>query len=256
VDFQIASGTLLAVLLGSVRAAAWLAVCPPFSTRGIPGPVKGMLSVAIAVPVVPRLSGQVPANLSTPMLLADIVEQAVIGAALGFLTALLFAAVQAAGNLVDLFGGFSIAFAFDPFAFSGGTAVFGRFYNLTATALLFATNAHQLVLRGFTQSYQAIPLDGALSLSALNHLLTVGIGQMFLAALQIAGPLMAVLFATDIALGLLSRAAPALNAFGLGFPAKILLTLSIMGSALLLLPGSVQSLTERAVHAVLTLLTG
>jgi flagellar biosynthetic protein FliR len=254
VQLQLSSATLVAVLLASVRAAAWLVVCPPFSTRGIPGPVKGMLSVAIALPVVPRLSGQVPATLSTPMLLADLVEQAVVGVALGFLTALLFAAVQAAGNLIDLFGGFSLAFAFDPFSFAGGTAVFGRFYGVTATALLFATDAHQLVLRGFTRSYDALPLDGALSLAALNHLLTAGVGQMFLAALQIAGPLIAVLFATDVALGLLTRAAPALNAFGLGFPAKILLTLSIAGAGLALLPGSVRTLTDHAVHAVLRVL--
>lgn len=254
-NVQVATGTLLAVLLGSVRAAAWLSLSPPFNTRGIPAPVKALLSVAIAVPVTPRLAPHVPTSLTTPALLANLVEQATIGASLGFLTALLFAAVQAAGNLIDLFGGFSVAFAFDPFSYTGN-AVFGRFYNVTATALLFATDAHMLVLRGFARSYDVLPLDQALSMASLGRLLTEGIGQMFLAALQIAGPLIAVLFATDIALGLLSRAAPALNAFGLGFPAKILLTLSVAGSALMLLPGALDSLTDKAVHAMLKLIGG
>lgn len=245
--------TVLAILLGSVRVAAWFALCPPFSTRGIPATVKALLSVAIALPVAPTLSAGLPADLSTPMLIASIAEQAVIGSALGFLTAMLFAAVQAAGNLIDLFGGFSVAFSFDPFSASGNS-VFGRFYNVTATALLFGTDAHQLVLRGFTQSFKAVPLAGTLSMEGLNDLLTTGLAQMFIAALQIAGPLIAVLFCADIALGLLSRAAPALNVFNLGFPAKILLTLTIAGSALVLLPGAIDSLTDKAVSAVLKLL--
>ena len=254
-DFRVEADLLFAMLLGSLRAAAWLTVSPPFSTRGIPAPVKALLSVAIALSVAPRLAEQVPAPLTTPILIATAVEQVAIGAALGFLTALLFAAVQAAGNLIDLFGGFSLAFAFDPFSFQGN-AVFGRFYNITATALLFATDAHQIVLRGFTQSYKAVPLDGALSWETLSRVLTVGAGQMFLAAMQIAGPLIAVLFCTDIALGLLSRAAPALNPFNLGFPAKILLTLVIAASAMMLLPAAVGSLAQKAVTAMLTVLGG
>jgi flagellar biosynthetic protein FliR len=205
--------------------------------------------------MLPRLTGQVAATVSTPMLVANIVQQVVVGAALGFLTALLFAAVQAAGSLIDMFGGFSVAFAFDPLSQSGNS-VFGRFYGLTAATLLFASDGHQLVLRGFTQSYKAIPLDSGISLDAMRHLVTVGIGQMFLAAVQIAGPIIAVLFIADVGLGLLARAAPALNAFALGFPAKILLTMSLAGTALMALPQSVSTLTERAVGMVVKLLGG
>jgi flagellar biosynthesis protein FliR len=252
-NVQIATNTLLAVLLGSARCGAWLMLTPPFSARGVPTPVKALLSVAIVVPLTPRLAAQVPVDPSAAVLIALMVEQIVIGAALGFLTAVLFAALQSAGNFIDVTGGFSLAFAVDPFGFQGN-AVFGRFYNILATALLFATDAHQLVLRGFTQSYKAIPLDGVLSWEAFNRMLTNGLAEMFVSALQIAGPLIAVLFCTDVALGLLSRAAPALNAFNLGFPAKIFLTLIIMASAIMLLPQAVGSLTDKAVHAVLTVL--
>jgi flagellar biosynthetic protein FliR len=74
---------------------------------------------------------------------------------------------------------------------------------------------------------------------------------MFASAIQIAGPLVAVLFCTDIGLGLLSRVAPALNAFSLGFPAKILLTLAGAGVALSLLPQVVSNIVTRAVQLVL-----
>jgi flagellar biosynthetic protein FliR len=75
---------------------------------------------------------------------------------------------------------------------------------------------------------------------------------MFLSALQIAGPLVAVLFCADVALGLLNRVAPALNAFSLGFPAKILLTMMLAGSAIVLLPHTVRAIVTHAVTAVLT----
>jgi flagellar biosynthetic protein FliR len=252
VQFPVA--TLVALLLASVRSATWLALCPPFNSSAIPGPVKALLSLAIALPVTPGLTSALPA-LTVPALVACAVEQAVIGAALGFLTGLVFAAVQAAGDLIDLFGGFSLAFAFDPMSLTGNS-VFGRFYGLLATTLLFATSGHQLVLRGFTQSYQVLPLNEALSLSTLDRALTDGLATLFLAALQIAGPLIAVLFCADLGLGLLARAAPALNPFSLGFPAKILLTVSLAGIALLVLPSAVNGLVERAVRLMVAVASG
>lgn len=253
-SLQLSNATLVALLLASVRAAAWLVTSPPFSSRTIPGVVKALLSVGIALPVTPGLAARVPA-LTAPALLLSAGEQVLVGTALGFVTALLFAAVQSAGDLVDLFGGFSIAFAFDPLALTGNS-VFGRFYNLLATTLLFATDGHQLVLRGFARSYQTLPLDGTLSLSTLDKLLASGLGQLFLSAVQIAAPLIAVLFCADLGLGLLSRAAPALNAFSLGFPAKILLTLSLAGLGILVLPQVVSRLVEQAVHAIVGLSGG
>lgn len=246
--FAIDSRWLVALLLASTRAAAWLVLAPPFSARSIPGQVKALLAVALALPMMPGLVDQLP-QLSTAALLTSAVEQVTIGAALGFLTALIFAAVQAAGEFIDLFGGFAVAFAFDPLAFTSNS-LFGRFYNLFTVTLLFASNAHLLVLRGFLQTYHTVPLDGTLSLARLGVALTTGLGQMFLAALQIAGPLIGVLFLADVGLGLLSRVAPALNAFALGFPMKILLTLSLVGISIALLPQSVASLAEQAVRAL------
>ncbi|GGK18029.1 flagellar biosynthetic protein FliR [Pilimelia terevasa] len=253
-DLELSSATLLALLLGSVRAAAWLIVCPPFQSRVIPGPLKALLAVALALPMVPKLTPEVPAAQVAPILVSA-AEQAVVGVALGFITALFFAAVQAAGDLIDLFGGFALAFGFDPLA-QTSTSVFGRFYNLIAVTLLFATEGHQMVLRGFLESYDTLPLTGTLSLSQLSELLTTGLDDMFVSALQMAGPLIAVLFLTDVALGLLNRVAPALNAFSLGFPAKIFLTLSIAGTAIAVLPRTLAGIVETAVKAVVSISGG
>jgi len=251
---QLATTTLVALLLASIRATAWLVACPPFSSRLIPAPVKALLGVAIALPLAPGLTGRLPA-LTTGGLLVAAVEQVVAGAALGFLAGMLFAAVEAAGNLLDVFGGFSAAFAFDPLSRTGNS-VFGRFHNLLATTLLFVTDGHQLVLRGFSQSYRTLPLSGTLSLSALDSALTTGLGQLMLSAVEIAGPLIGVLFCADVGLGLLNRAAPALSAFSLGFPLKILLTLTLAGLSLLVLPEVLRGIIEQAVRTVVAVAHG
>src|SRR5689334_5990481 len=256
-SWQLPQAQLIAVLLAGIRAAAWLAVCPPFNGPMLPGPIKGLLSVALALPVAGPLSGQAAAlgTDNTARILLAAGEQVVVGAALGFVTSLFFAAVQAAGDLIDVFGGFSLAFALDPLGINQ-SSIFGRFYHVVALTILFVTDGYQLVIRGFLQSYQALPLSGTISLGALDRVLTQGIAQLFVAALQIAGPLLAVLFCADVALGLLNRAAPALNAFSLGFPAKILLVLALGGSAVALLPKAVHALIVPAVEAVLKVAGG
>ena len=245
---------LIAIMLGAVRAGAWLMICPPFNSRMIPPQVKALLSVAIALPMAPYLRASLP-SIETADIIASAALQVFVGASLGFITALFFAAIQAAGDLIDVFGGFTLAMAFDPLSLSQ-SSIFGRFYNLMAVTLLFASDGHQLILRGFMQSYEALPLNATFSMEAFSNLLIAGIGEMFLAALQIAGPLIAVLFLTDVAFGLLNRVAPALNAFQLGFPAKILLVLVLSGTAIAVLPRALDSLVDKAVSAVVQLTGG
>jgi flagellar biosynthetic protein FliR len=245
---------LLAIMLGAARTGAWLMISPPFNSQLIPGTVKALLSVGLALPMAPYLRATLP-SLDTGHLLFSVILQIFIGAALGFVTLLLFAAVQAAGDLIDVFGGFTLAMGYDPLS-QNQSSIFGRFYNLVAVTLLFATEGHQMVLRGFLQSFRTLPLDATFSLGTFSQVLLKGIGEMFVSALQIAGPLVAVLFLTDVAFGLLNRVAPALNAFQLGFPAKIFLVLVLSGIAIMALPRVIESLVERAVSAVLQLAGG
>src|SRR5947209_18935244 len=125
---------LLTVMLAAMRAGAWLAISPPFSSQAIPRTVKALLSVVIALPVVAR--GQVHAPpAETGAIISAMVLQLVTGAALGVMCLLIFSAVQAAGDLLDVFGGFSLSFAFDPMS-QQGNAVFGKFFQLLSTTLL------------------------------------------------------------------------------------------------------------------------
>ncbi|MEV4636021.1 flagellar biosynthetic protein FliR [Actinoplanes sp. NPDC049548] len=251
---DVAIAQLVAVLLGAARAGAWLLLCPPFNSRLIPGQVKALLSVGIALPMTPYLTTSVP-TIQTSAIISAAVLQIFVGAALGFITFLFFAAIQAAGDMIDVFGGFTLATAYDPLS-QNQSSVFGRFYNLVAATLLFASDGHQLVLRGFMESYKTMPLDASFSMETFSRLLTDGVGEMFIAAIQIAGPLIAVLFLTDVAFGLLNRVAPALNAFQLGFPAKIFLVLTLSGTAIAILPRALDGLIDKAVSAVVHLSGG
>lgn len=230
---------VVTTLLVAVRMIAFLVVAPPFAQRGVPGPVKVALGTGLALAVAPGLEPVEPA--STAGFVGALVLQALVGAGTGFLVYLLFSAVQAAGGLVDMFGGFQLAAGFDPMSMTN-SAQFSRLYQLLAVVLLFASDGYQLVVGGLVRTFDALPLGVGVDLARLGEAAATGLTDMFVAALQIAGPLLVVLFLADVGLGLLTRVAPALNAFALGFPLKILLTLVLAGFALLALPAIVRAL--------------
>ncbi|WP_432564122.1 flagellar biosynthetic protein FliR [Kineococcus sp. SYSU DK003] len=244
---------LMAMLLASVRAAAFLMIAPPFANKAVNGRVKAMLAVALALPVAVRLRETVPA-VEPAAIITAVVQQALVGVVMGAFVAMVFAAVQAAGDLLDLFGGFQMASAYDPLM-QAQTAIFGKLYSWTTTALLVVTGGHLLILQGFFRSYDVLPLNAGLDTGTIARVFTEGIAQLMLSALQIAAPLIAVLFITDIGLGLLSRVAPALNVFAMSFPVKILITLTLAGFTFSMLPGVVGDLADTAREAIVRMVT-
>ncbi|NVM96217.1 flagellar biosynthetic protein FliR [Arthrobacter wenxiniae] len=214
-------------LLAAVRITAFIVIAPPFSYNAIPLRIKGMLALGLAVAMAARLPVAETVSDTGPFILALLLEVAT-GAALGFLVYLVFAAIQTAGAMVDTFGGFAMAQAFDPQSMVNG-AQFTRLFQLTALALLLASDGYQLIIGGLARSFDAIPVGAAIDPAHPAQLIATATTGMFLAAVQIAGPLLVVLFLADAGLGLLTRVAPALNAFAMGFPLKIMLTLSLGG---------------------------
>lgn len=240
---------LEALLLATVRMTAFLIVAPPFAHQAFPGRVKAMLGLGLGLAVSQRVTAGYTAR-DTAGFLTGVVLELVTGLALGFLVLVIFSAVQSAGSLIDLFSGFQMAQAFDPQMNVNG-AQFTRLLQMAALALLFASDGYQLVITGLTGSFGALPLAGGIDLAQPVQALTSAVTGMFLAAVQIAGPLVVVLFLADVGLGLLTRVAPALNAFSLGFPLKILLTLMLAGFIFLALPRIVSSLAGQAAKTVL-----
>ncbi|MFJ7287101.1 flagellar biosynthetic protein FliR [Curtobacterium sp. NPDC098951] len=247
-ELSIDADRLEATMLAGVRLVAFFVIAPPFSYRAFPATVKVILGIGLAIGVAPRVAAGYESLAIGPFLLA-LLTQLLVGLALGFLVFLVFAAVQSAGALVDLFGGFTLAQAYDPQSQVNG-AQFTRLFQMAALALLFASGGYQLIVAGLVRSFDAVPLTGTFDLGGLASVLVTALTQMFLSSLQIAGPLVVVLFLADVGLGLLTRVAPALNAFQMGFPIKIGLTVVFAGALFMALPSVVSSLTGDAVAAI------
>jgi flagellar biosynthesis protein FliR len=248
---SLAAEPALAYLLASLRIVAWLWLVPPFAGRSIPSTAKVVLAVGLSFAIAPSV---VEAGVPTGSieLLLTALTQVVIGAALGFVTSLLLAAIAAAGSLVDVFGGFALATAFDPLSMQMNT-IFGKFHQMLATMLLFASGGHLVVIGGLLKTFEFLPLGETPDFDAAPGILVKAFSMFFLTAVQIALPMIAVLFIADLGLALLTKVAPQMNALNVMFPAKIGLTLLLVGLSFPVLPEATEKLVALVNEAAATM---
>jgi len=246
-QLPVSSATISVFLLVLARTGAWVITAPVLSARGMSPIGRLAAAVALALFVTPLMADQrTPADL--PGWTMAVGGQVAIGLALGWLTNLLFVAFEVAGSLADLTGGFSFATIVDPLSGQPGAAM-QRLFTLCFSAIFFVSDAYQVVVGGFVRSFSGLPLDHLPSLSsgtasALGHATT----QVIVSALEVAAPLLGVLFLTDVALGFAARFVPQANALALAMPVKTLVALSVAGATLALLPAHAASLLEPAVR--------
>jgi flagellar biosynthesis protein FliR len=252
-DLAFASSALSGYLLAVARAAGFILVAPPFNTRAFPSQVKAALAIALGVPLSVRTIPTAP-PLGSGTQLGLLLLQILMGVTLGFFVQLAVAAIQTVGDLIDVAGGFSISIGNDPLLLVQ-SSVMGRLHQLIAVTLLFVGDGHLVILQGLNRSLQLMPRP-MLNLQTVAAAVTDGVSSMFLSAIQITAPVLAALLLADIALGLLTRAAPALNAFALAFPLKIVLSMLLIGLILSQLPGALQRLIGSAAVTILRLSGG
>ncbi len=234
---------LIALLLAFVRAAAWLVVVPPFSNRRVI-PSIALVAVAggLAVLAAPHMDHHaLPTD--TAGLIGAVVLQAFTGIVLGLPMLILFSAVGAAGGLIDQFGGINLPPSLDPLS-ENQTPIIGQLYEQVAMALLFISNGELLVVRGFVASFGAHGLT-LTSTARLANMFTGDLATFFVASLEMAAPLIIVLFATQVALALLAKAAPQMNVWMLGFPLQVLLSLVLVTVGVKVLPGYLANIVSR-----------
>lgn len=244
----LAGEPFIAYVLAAVRILAWIMLVPPFSFRAVPSMAKALLAFGLALAIAPSMTmAEIPQDAWT--LGSFAVQEALIGATLGFVTYMIFAAVQAAGDLIDVFGGFSLAMGFDPLSFNQNAA-FGKLYQMLALMLLFATDAHLLLVGGLLKTFDRMPVGTLWQIDDIGQVLVQAFTIFFSSAVQIALPMIAVLFITDLGLALLTKVAPQLNAIMVMFPAKIMLTLFLIGLSMPVLPHAMERLLEAVSQAV------
>ena len=241
---SLAAEPAVGYLLASLRILTWLYLVPPFNGRTMPSAVKIVLAVGLSLGIAPSvIEAGVPTG-SVELVVAALTQIA-IGALLGFVAQLLLGVIAAAGSLVDVFGGFALAAAYDPLAMSVNT-IFGKFHQMLATMLLFSTGGHLLVIGGLLKTFEVLPLGETPDFSGSPTLLITAFTMFFMTAVQIALPMIAVLFVADIGLALLTKVAPQMNALNVMLPAKIGMVLLLIGLSFPMLP----EVTERLVELV------
>lgn len=252
-EVAISQEMLAGFLMALARAAGFVVTAPPFNTKGVPPRIRAVIAIALAVPLTVWVQPKAPRLTSIDLLLTGLL-QVVVGAAFGFVIFLAVAAVQLVGDIIDVIGGFSMTMSLDPLLLIH-TSVMGRLHQLLAITLLFAGDGHLMIVHGLARSMQLMP-EPFVDLSALARAVTSGMAQMFLAAVQVAAPVVAVMIIADVALGLLSRVAPALNAFALSFPLKLMLALLLVGLIALQVPEVLTRQVSDAVTTVIDLARG
>ncbi|MDH3683089.1 MAG: flagellar biosynthetic protein FliR, partial [Acidimicrobiia bacterium] len=153
-----------------------------------------------------------------------------------------------------LSAGLSAGTLYDPITQSSIAPV-GRLYQLVSMALLVSLDGHLLIVRGVIRSYEVAPM-GAVDTAALGSALTIGVGQLLVAALEIGFPVLAALLLTEVALGIASRAAPRMNIMAIGFGVKSLILFGVLGLGLPLLARATINLLDVALRSGASLIEG
>ncbi|MGE5526880.1 MAG: flagellar biosynthetic protein FliR [Rhodospirillaceae bacterium] len=231
------SAQLDALLVGFfwpfMRLIALMLVAPAFGERALPQRVRIGLAVVITAILAPTLPPPTvhPVSLAGALISA---QQFVIGAALGFAIRIVFVAVETAGELIGLQMGLGYATLFDPER-SDMIPVLGQFLGLLTILAFLALDGHLHVIQVIADTFRVLPVGGpGLGKDGLLTLVRWG-GEIFAAGVLLSLPLLGAMLIANIALGILTRAAPQLNLFAVGFPLTLGAGLIILAVTLPLL---------------------
>lgn len=242
-QIDISAPWLVAFLLVLMRALAWMMVVTPFSNRRVmPTIVTVGVAAGLAILVAPQLEHDAMPQ-TTAGLLGAIVLQLMTGLALGFVVQLVLSAASAAGTFLDMTGGLTLPPSINPLS---GTeaALMGQFYAQVVVLILFTSNGYLLMVDGFVRSF-AGPGFTLETGRTVADVVATDLGVFFTSAIEIAAPVLVVLFAAQVVLAMLSKAAPQANVWILGFPFQIFLVLVMVALTVTGLPNDVANLLGR-----------
>jgi len=236
-----------------LRIGACLMVAPIFGARFVPARIRLILAGAIAMLVAPTVAA--PAGVA-PLSGAGLVitaNEVLIGLAMGFILQVIFDSLSMGGQLLSNSMGLSFAFNVDPLR-GASTPVLGQFYMLLVTLTFLALNGHLALIEMLAEGFQTLPVGGdGITREGLWMIVAWG-EQLFSGALTVALPGMTALLIVNLAFGVMSRAAPTLNLFAVGFPITLVFGLVIVLAGLPAVQASFVSLIGVALGVVRSLL--
>jgi flagellar biosynthesis protein FliR len=214
-------------ILPLTRISAFFLAAPIFGTRIVSGRIRLTLSLVITLMVVPLLPIVPPVTAISLSMVIVVIHQVIIGVALAFIFQVVFQLFVLAGQYIAMKLGLGFASMNDP---SNGVSVtiVSQFYLLTTTLLFLSFNGHLVLIEILIESFTLLPI-GETGLTTSNIYRIVGLGGwMFGGALTISLPVLTALLIVNIAFGVMSRSAPQMNIFAVGFPVTLIFGLMIM----------------------------
>ena len=211
---------IAALMWPLTRILGLIAASPMWGNATIPVAVKVALGVLIAMvitPAIPALPAADPMSMAGLMI---VLRELLIGLGMGFTMRIVFAGVEMAGEVSSLTMGLGFATFFDPQS-SGRSSAVSQFLALVATTLFVASNAHLVLIEVLAESFISMPVSAAPMAAGAPLELALWGQRIFSAGLQLSLPIVAALLITNVALGILTRAAPQLNIFGIGFSVSL-----------------------------------
>lgn len=228
-----------------VRVLAWLAADPLLGNRSAPVTIRLALALVLTVAIAPILPAPPQVAVASGDGVMVLLQQIAVGLALGFSLRIVFAAMEFSGQLMGLQMGLSMASLYDPIN-GAQTPVVAQFMMLTTALILFAFNGHHLVIGALAESFVSVPVGATLAAPGFAALAGWG-GAIFATGLHIALPVTAALLATNLAIGMMTRAAPQLNIFAVGFPLTLGVGLLVLYFTVIYLPARIEQLWGEAV---------
>lgn len=215
------------LLLPFTRISAMLMVMAGMGGKSIPGPIKTAYAVAFTIMVMPTLPPTPFNNLFSFEMAIRVGQQIVIGSAIGFVSIVFLQVFVIAGQAIAMQAGLGFASMVDPTNGMSVPAV-GQFYLILSTLMFWAIDGHITMLQMVVQSFHLLPIgEGWYATGTYRELAEFG-GWMFAAALVLAlAPLVAMLI-INLSFGIMTRAAPQLNIFSIGFPMTMMSGLIVM----------------------------
>ena len=211
------------------RILALISSSPVLGNKEIPARIKIGLALLLTVIIAPTLDVQPNVEIASALGLVMLLQQILAGLAIGFSMLLIFSAVEMCGELTGMQMGLGFASFYDPMNASYSPVV-AQFLGVIATLAFLGMDGHLYMLEALADSFHTFPISSAAPNAVALHTLVAWGGSIFAHALQLSLPVIGALLITNLALAVLTRSAPQLNIFQIGFP----ITLAIGFAALLL----------------------
>ncbi len=239
-----------------VRIGAMLSILPIYGVRSVPTQAKLFITLFITMAVAPSLALPPPVDPFTWQGILFILQQVLIGLAMGVVFLVVFQAFVVAGHMIAMGMGLAFASMVDPGTGSQAPIV-SQYFTIIATLLFLALNGHLLVIQVMVDSFDYLPVGTSfLNRESLRLIVEFG-SYMFSAGVLIALPAITALLLINISFGVVTRAAPSLNIFAVGFPITLLTGLVMLSLTTPLILPHMQELIRHAIDLILQLrLTG